>query len=295
MTEALALAGALDEAGDVGDHVLVAVGGAHDAEMGLERGERVVGDLGLGGRDAADQRRLAHVGEPDQRHVGQQLELEAQPPLLADLALLGERRGPAAVGQELGVAAAAPPALGGDVAVAGRHEVGEHGALAVAHHGPLGHGDEHVGAARAVAALAHAVGAVVGPAERLVLERQQRRHVVVGDQHDVAPAAPVASVGPALGHVRLTTEGHRAGAPVARLHVQVALVDELGHCARVCRCSAAVAKQRDTLLDIRLVNCRPAACWGPGGRGSGRGSTSPPPGEARAATGMADERTGSRP
>ena len=38
--------------GDVGHDELGAVVEAHDAEVGLERGERVVGDLGLGGRDA---------------------------------------------------------------------------------------------------------------------------------------------------------------------------------------------------------------------------------------------------
>ena len=44
--EAAPLGRALDEAGDVGDHELVVLE-AHDAEVRLERGERVVGDLRL--------------------------------------------------------------------------------------------------------------------------------------------------------------------------------------------------------------------------------------------------------
>ena len=103
------------------------VGQPHHPEVRLERRERVVGDLGLGRRDGGDQRRLADVGEPDEGDVGEELELEPQPALLADLALLGERRRPAPVRQEPGVAPAAPPAGGRPPPVAGLHEVGEHG------------------------------------------------------------------------------------------------------------------------------------------------------------------------
>ena len=130
VAEALALRGALDQAGDVGHDELgaVAPGAQPDhAEMRLQRGERVVRDLRLGGRHGRDQRRLPRVGEPDQRHVGHQLELHVQPELLALLALLGERGRPAAVGEEARVA---PPAL----AALGHHEAGAlHGQ--VAHHG----------------------------------------------------------------------------------------------------------------------------------------------------------------
>ena len=109
--EAPALARPLDEPGDVGDHELVAVVEAHDAEVGLERGERVVGDLGLGRRDRARSAcDLPTLGKPDERDVGHQLQLEPQPALLARLALLGERRRPPAVGEEPGVAPAAPAA-----------------------------------------------------------------------------------------------------------------------------------------------------------------------------------------
>ena len=76
--------------------------------MGLERRERVVGDLGTGGRDRRDERALARVRKPDQSDISQELELEVQPVLLSELCLLGESRCPAAVREELGVAF--PPA-----------------------------------------------------------------------------------------------------------------------------------------------------------------------------------------
>ncbi len=81
----------------------------------------------------------------------------------------------------------------------------------------------------AVAALAAAVGAVGRPPERVVAEGEQRRHVVVGHEPHVATGPAVAAVGAAPGHVRLAAEGHGPGPAVARLGVQVCLVDELGH------------------------------------------------------------------
>ena len=80
--EALALARALDEPGDVGRHELVLVE-AHHAQVGLQRRERVAGDLGLGRRDARDESRLAGIGEPNQGHVGHELQLQVVPGFLA--------------------------------------------------------------------------------------------------------------------------------------------------------------------------------------------------------------------
>ena len=59
VTEPLALAGALDETGNVGDDELGIVIETDHAEVRLERRERVVGDLRLGRRDHRDQRALA--------------------------------------------------------------------------------------------------------------------------------------------------------------------------------------------------------------------------------------------
>jgi hypothetical protein len=47
-TESLARVGALDDAGDVRHDERPSLGEAHHAEVGLERGERVVRDLGAG-------------------------------------------------------------------------------------------------------------------------------------------------------------------------------------------------------------------------------------------------------
>ena len=148
---------------------------AHDAEVRLERGERVVGDLGLGRAHRGDQRRLARVREADERGVGQQLQLEPQPALLAVLALLGEARRAPRVRQEARVAAPALPAARREPAVAVAHEVGEQLVVGRRHDRALGHVDDEVVAALAVLLLARAVRARAGLAVRVVAEREQRR------------------------------------------------------------------------------------------------------------------------
>ena len=92
--------------------------------------------------------------------------------------------------------------------------------------GALGHVDHEVGAARAVALLARPVRARLGPAVRVVAEREQRRDVAVGLQPDVAARAAVAAVGPALRDVGLAPERHAARAAVAAAEVDLDLVDE---------------------------------------------------------------------
>ena len=55
MTQALALARALDKTGDVGNDVRI-FAGTHHAEVRHERGKRVVGNLGAGGTHARNER-----------------------------------------------------------------------------------------------------------------------------------------------------------------------------------------------------------------------------------------------
>ena len=110
--EALALAGAGDEAGDVGDGEAL-VAGLHDAEVGHERGERVVGDLGPRRRQHRHERGLARRREADERDVGERLELEHDVAGVAGLAEQGEA-GRLAAGRGERLVAQPPAAAAGD-------------------------------------------------------------------------------------------------------------------------------------------------------------------------------------
>ena len=228
--ESPALAGTLDQPGDVGDDEVGGVVDAHDTEVRLERRERIVGDLRACRRHDADQRALADVREADERDIGHQLHLELEPPVLAVLTLLGEARRATLVRQELGVAAPTAPTGGRQPAIAVVQQFGEQlAAVEVGHDGALGHRDLERLPALAVLVLALAVHPVVGAAVRMVAERQQRRHVVVGDEPDIAALAAVAAVRTALHDRTLASERHAARAAVTAAYVELAFVDELGH------------------------------------------------------------------
>ena len=78
--EAVAQAGAFmrafDQAGNVGEHEFAAVDADH-AELRMQRGERIVGDLRLGGAHGREERRLAGIGQADDAGIGDQLEAAA--------------------------------------------------------------------------------------------------------------------------------------------------------------------------------------------------------------------------
>ena len=105
---------ALDEPGHVRDRrpARVLVAEVEHAEVGLERRERVVGDLRAGGGQRGQQRRLAGVRQPDEPDVGDEPQLQADPALLAGLALLGVARRLVGGGLEVDVAEAAAAAAG---------------------------------------------------------------------------------------------------------------------------------------------------------------------------------------
>ena len=73
VAEAVALVRAFDQAGNVGEHEIALVD-LHHAEAGMQRRERIVGDLRLGGGDGGEQGRFAGVGQADEADVGDQLQ-----------------------------------------------------------------------------------------------------------------------------------------------------------------------------------------------------------------------------
>ena len=140
--EAGAGAGALDQAGHVGDGRAPEVGvdpalarEVHHAQVRLERGERVVGDLGRRRGERREQRRLPGVRQPDEPDVGDEPQLQPDPALLARLALLGVARRLVRRRREVDVAEAASAAARGHDGLSDRDEVGDQLAGRVVEHG----------------------------------------------------------------------------------------------------------------------------------------------------------------
>ncbi len=117
-----AIAGALDQPRNVGDHQLALVAIEH-AEHRRERRERVVGDLRRGARQARQQRGLAGIRQADEADVGDQLQLQLEPPFLARQAALGKARRLARRRREALVALAAGAAARDCRALADRQQL----------------------------------------------------------------------------------------------------------------------------------------------------------------------------
>jgi hypothetical protein len=105
---------ALDEPRHVRDgrSPLVVATEVHDAEVRLERRERVVRDLRRGRGESGEDRRLSGIREADEPDVGDQPEIEPQPLLRAGLAFLGVLRRLVRGGLEVRVSEAAAAAAG---------------------------------------------------------------------------------------------------------------------------------------------------------------------------------------
>ena len=105
------LVGALDQAGQVCDHGAPLVVELEDAQVGADGGEGVGADRRRRRGERRQQGRFPGIGCADQPDVGDQLQLELDPALLARLSLLGMRRSPMGGRGEMDVAAPAATAV----------------------------------------------------------------------------------------------------------------------------------------------------------------------------------------
>ena len=231
-SEALALGGALDDAGDICDAERLVVAVLHNAQIGHQGGEGVVGYLGFGGADDAQQGALARVGEAHQAHVGQHLQLYDHPPLLGGLAGLGVAGRLVGGALEVVVAQAAAAALGDDelLALLG-HLADLFAGLGVAADAAQRHFQYLVLARAAGAEVLAAVLAVLGEDVLGVLQVQQGPPLRGAAQDDVAAAPAVAAVGTRLGVVFHPQQVRTSRAALAAPHQYLDVVYEVRcHC-----------------------------------------------------------------
>ena len=154
VAQAGTVGGALDDTGDIGHDEGDALLHIHHAQIGEQGGEVVVGDLGLGPADHAEQGGLAHVGKAHQPHVGQQLQLQHNLPALTGQAGLGEAGDLAGGGGKVLVAPSAPAAPAQDKGGLVRHIPDDLAGGGIPDDGATGHLEEQVLPVPAGAAVA---------------------------------------------------------------------------------------------------------------------------------------------
>ncbi len=199
----------------------------HDAENGLQRRKRVRGNLGPGRRRAGEQGALAGVGHADQPHVGDELELQAEVSLLAELARLELARGLVRGGGKGPVASAAFAAPADQDLHPRFVEVFEQEIeVGVVDQGARRDGNDQVLAVLAVHVLPLAVLASLGVPVVLAGKIQERVLVGPGLEVHVPAVAAVAAVRSPFGDELLPAEAHASVAAVAGLHVDFGFIDK---------------------------------------------------------------------
>ena len=232
---------ALDQAGNIGEHEFAPVAADH-AELRLQRRERIVGDLRLGGAHRGEECRFSGIRQPDEAGIGDQLEPQPDRAFFAGCPGLA-RRGARLV-DDLKCALPKPP-LPPRASTTRWPSVGEIGeerfAIFFVDLGADRHLEHGVGAVGAMAVLAHAGAAVLCQEMLLVAIVDQRVEAVDRFGDHVAAFAAVAAIRPAELDEFLAPERHAAVAAVAGANIDLGLVEEF-HLSNVkTRLAAAAA------------------------------------------------------
>ena len=232
MAQAFTLARALDETGDIGNDVRI-FAGTHHAQVGHERGKRVVGNLGTGSAHTRDERGLADRGKAHKRGIGHELHLELDPMLLGRLTQLGKRRRATHRRHKVGIAQTAGATGRHDDALAVVHQVGnlEHRGLRLgielADYSAHGDFQNQVLTALAIATGTLAMRSALGTEMMLKAVINQRGQLSIGLDDDIAATTAVAAIGAALGNKCLAPKRHASGSAVAAANVNSADIGEL--------------------------------------------------------------------
>ena len=216
-----------DQTGNVGQNEFLLPGPDH-AEVGMQGGEGIVGDLGPGARHPRQKGGLAGIGEADQAGIGDQLEAQPDPKLLPGLAGVGPTWRAIGRGLEGRVPQAAAPPAGQGRPLSDLRQIREDEVLVLVQH--LG-ADRHLYHQFVAAGTGPVAPLAVGTAPRLemlaITEIDQGVQPLNSLDHHIAALAAVAAVRAAELHVLLAAKRTDAVAAVSRLHIDLGFIEEL--------------------------------------------------------------------
>ena len=229
VAQATALVGTLDKAGNVRHSERLELGVGHNAHIGHQGGEGVVGNFGTRRAEHAEQGGLAGIGEAHQTHIRQDLQLQLNLHFPARAAGSGIARRLLGGGLEAGVALAAMAAIKQHLALVRQGQIQQQLARGgIAHLGARRNLDHHILAATPTAQGAGTRTAILGLEEPAPLEVQQIHAAGVHFHHDVAAAPPVAAVGPTLGQILGMVQADATVSALATADSDADMIDEHG-------------------------------------------------------------------
>ena len=221
----------------------------NDTQVGFERREGIVGDLGLCSGNDRKERAFARVREPHQSHVSQHLQFENESSLLTILARLRVTRSLVGRGLEMPVSQSAPAALEQDELFAvGGHLSGIFRRTVLKH--PSGDRSQRYGNDDVLTVLTRGAGsgtafAVLRELVTLVLEVDQRPILAVAAQDNMSSATAVTAVRSAEFDEFLAAEMRRPAAAMSGTGEYFHVIYKVRSCHKSCY--------------LRCGNFRPAA------------------------------------
>src|SRR5579872_3434836 len=222
----------LDHAGDVRHHEAAMPSDIHHPQVGMQRGEGVIGHFRACSRYRPDQSRFARIRQSQQSNVGNEFELQLECPLLSGQA--GSKLPGRTVGArfELLVSPASLAAARDqeDLSFV-RHVAQFFAGVRVTHDRP--HRDGNVEVVTATPEAVVPGTGLAGPGLEGPLDPEIDQSVdAMGSTYiNVSAVAAVAAIWAAKGNEFLATEAGAAAAAVAGPHLQARLIDEF-HDAR---------------------------------------------------------------
>ena len=192
----------------------------HEAQVGVFRGEGIVGDFGRGFGEPAEQSGFARVGQADESHVRNQFEFEDHVAFFAGFAGFGFAGGLVGGGGEAFVALAAFAALGDDDGFPAFGQILEQmPAVGIADQSARRHADDGIFPAAAGSEIAFAVPAPLGFPMFMAHDVREAADVFIRDHNHAAAPSAVAAVGTAARHVGFPAKAHAAVAAVTRFTI----------------------------------------------------------------------------
>src|SRR5690606_15025139 len=190
-----AFGGAFDQTGNIGHHEAAFVAYTHYTKVRHQRGEGIVGHARTRGGHRCDQGGLAGIGQTEETHVGDHLQLQLETTGFTRGAVGGLARAAVDAGFETGVTKAVEAAVRDQQALTYHQHVTEQFlGIRLVDTGAHRHTDLEVGAAGTGAVTLAAVGAGLRAVARLEAEVDQGIEIVVGDQPDAAAITAIAAI-----------------------------------------------------------------------------------------------------
>ena len=241
MSEAFVFVGPLDDTRDIGNGDPAVFREIHDADDGMEGGERIGSGFGMGCGDGAEEGGFSGVGISDEPDIGDRAEFEIKPAFFAGVALGVLSGNPVGRAFEVGVSLAAVAAFAKQELLAVLSQVGNGlvlDRLPRLLSGPVddrahGNPDDCRSTTPPVLVFPFSMTAAPRSDERLEEKRDKIVGVVAGLQDNVSAFAAVAAVRTAMGDEFFAAEAAASVAAVPGLGVNANLVNKSHDAGRV--------------------------------------------------------------